>query len=57
MYVYKKVTNNISNMYAIFHNFICRNEVREDVDAKLVLKKIRRTSRNSQTIAKQHKFN
>ena len=34
-------------MHAIFHNNIRRDEVREDVDAKLLVYKIRLTSKNN----------
>ena len=38
-------------MHAIFHNYLCRDEMREDVDAKLLFNKIRRPSRINLIIA------
>ena len=38
-------------MHAILHNNIYRDEMREDVDVKLLLNKMRCTSRNNLKIA------
>ena len=41
-------------MHAIFHKNECRDEVRKDIDAKLLLNKIMHTSRNNLIIAHQN---